>query len=62
MKLKTYRYFDDKYCPIRDGACYEMCEWCYINVELTEDGINEKINCAINVIAEALCEMDLIGE
>lgn len=52
------RLFPNRFCPMTKECCRTDCMWCYIENEITEDGIDEHINCALNVLAEAF----MLGE
>lgn len=44
---------ENKFCPMTKDNCRTDCVWCYQETELSEDGISEWFNCAVNLIAEA---------
>lgn len=59
---KFERFFPDTFCPLTKGQCFEGCQWCYLGLEITDDGIFEKPECALNMIAEAVSGVELYGE
>lgn len=56
------RFFEDKFCPITKGPCRTDCNWIYSEIEITEDGITEENECAVNMVVNALLELEYIDE
>lgn len=50
------RFLRDIFCPLTKQNCRTDCRWCYIDIEIGNDGADEVVNCAINLIAEKCSE------
>lgn len=60
--MSKVEHYPDTFCPIIQGKCRSDCQWVYENIEITEDGINREVSCAINHIVETLLELDMIDD
>ena len=46
------RFFKDIFCPLTKQNCRTDCRWLYMETVFDNDGVEEIINCAVNLIAE----------
>lgn len=60
--MSRVEYYPDTFCPIIKGKCRSDCQWVYENLEISEDGIDREISCAVNYIVETLLELEAIDE
>lgn len=46
------RVLNGRFCPMTKHWCRTDCQWCYQDVSIDDDGVDESFDCAINLIAE----------
>lgn len=52
------RHFEGLFCPLIKSDCRRDCAWLYLDVDITDDGITETANCAINEISDYISGCD----
>lgn len=55
----TVKYgYVEAWCPLSKEPCREDCAWADVVVEMTEDGMDKSVVCAIAVIGGFLLDFD----
>lgn len=60
--MSKVEHFPDTFCPIIQGKCRSDCQWVYVGIEITDEGINRQVDCAVNHIVESLLELEIIDD
>lgn len=48
------RFLKQIFCPLTKSYCRTDCRWCYLDWVIDEDGVDEIVNCAVNLIVEIM--------
>lgn len=53
--------FEKSFCPLTRESCRPDCSWLHSFAKLSDDGVEGFSYCAVNVIANMVCEGSVDG-